>query len=403
MTIRKELLDEILKDVKSSEDLTGPDGVLNELTGALVSRLMEVEMTDHLGYEKHDPAGRGSGNSRNGRGKKRLRTSRGNVEVDVPRDREGSFEPRIVKKRQTRFEGFDKEILSLYGKGMTVREIQAHLEQLYSVEVSPDLISKATDAIHEEIQAWRSRPLDTLYPIVILDAIVLKIRDKGAVRNKAAYLALGINLEGQKDVLGIWIDDSEGAKLWLSILTELKNRGVEDILIACCDGLKGFPDAIEAAFPRTTVQTCIVHMIRNSLRFVSWKDRKKIARELRPIYSAENREAAETALSRFDADWGSQYPQIVRSWRTNWERVVPFLDFPGAIRRVIYTTNAIESLNATLRKSLNPHGHFPNDEAAMKVLYLSMQSRVRKWTRSPQGWTEAIQHFTIYFEDRIPV
>ncbi len=403
MTIRKELLDEILKDVKSSEDLTGPDGVLNELTGALVSRLMEVEMTDHLGYEKHDPVGRGSGNSRNGSGKKTLRTSRGEVEVDVPRDRDSSFEPRIVKKRQTRFEGFDKEILSLYGKGMTVREIQAHLEQLYNVEVSPDLISKATDAVHDEIRAWRSRPLDALYPIVILDAIVLKIRDKGAVRNKAAYVALGVNLEGQKDVLGIWIDDSEGAKLWLSILTELKNRGVEDILIACCDGLKGFPDAIEAVFPRTTVQTCIVHMIRNSLRFVSWKHRKVIARDLRPIYTAENREAAESALEKFEKDWGDQYPQIVRSWRTNWERVVPFLDFPAPIRKVIYTTNAIESLNATLRKSLNPHGHFPNDDAAMKVLYLSMQARVKKWARSPQGWAAAVQHFSIYFEGRIPV
>ena len=356
MAIRRELLDEILKDVKSSEDLTGPDGVLNELTGALVSRLMEVEMTDHLGYEANDPAGRGSGNSRNGKGKKTIRTSRGEVDVEVPRDREGSFEPQIVRKRQTRFEGFDKEILSLYGKGMTIREIKAHLEQLYNVEVSPELISKATDAIHDEIQAWRSRPLDPVWPIVILDAIVVKIRDKGSVRNKAAYLALGINVEGQKDVLGIWIDDSEGAKLWLSILTELKNRGVEDILIACCDGLRGFPDAIEAVYPRTTVQTCIVHMIRNSLRYVSWKDRKRLARELRPIYSAENRTAAESALDRFEADWGGQYPQIVRSWRTNWERVVPFLDFPAEIRKVIYTTNAIESLNATLRKSLNPRG-----------------------------------------------
>ena len=402
MSIRRELLDELLKDVKSAEDLTGKDGVLNELTGALVSRLMEVEMTDHLGYEKHDPSGRGSGNSRNGRGKKKVRTSRGEIEVDVPRDREGTFEPQIVRKRQTRFDGFDKEILSLYGKGMTVREIQAHLEQLYNVDVSPDLISKATDAVRDEIHAWRSRPLAPVWPVVILDAIVIKVRDRGTVRNKAAYVAMGIDPEGLKDVLGIWIDESEGAKFWLSILTELRNRGIEDILIACCDGLKGFPEAIEAVFPRTTVQTCIVHMIRNSLRNTSWKDRRKLARELRPIYSADSRATAEAAMDEFERDWGTQYPQIVRSWRDNWERVVPFLDFPAEIRKVIYTTNAIESLNATLRKALNPRGHFPNEDAAMKVLYLAMQGRIHKWTRAPHGWHAAVQHFSIYFDGRFP-
>lgn len=403
MPIPKKLLDELLESVKTPEDLTGPDGVLNELTSALVNRLLEVEVTEHLGYEKHDPAGRGTGNSRNGKSSKSVRTARGKIQVDVPRDREGSFEPRLIRKRQTRFEGFDKEVLSLYGRGMTVRDIKAHLEELYGVEVSPDLISSATDAVHEEIQAWRSRPLQAIYPIVILDAIVLKVRDQGSVRNKSAYVALGIDLDGYKDALGIWIEDTEGAKLWLNILTELKNRGVDDILIACCDGLRGFPDAIEAAFPQAIVQTCIVHMIRNSLRYVSWKERKRMARELKPIYTADTRKTAESALEAFEAEWGERYPQIVRSWRTNWERVVPFLDFPPSIRKVVYTTNGIESVNAGFRKVINPRGHFPTDEAAFKVLYLAMKGRTARWTRPVRGWREALQHLSLYFEGRIPL
>ena len=401
MPIRKELLDELLKDCKSSEDLTGSEGLLSKLTGALVERMLEAEITDHLGYEKHDPAGRGTGNSRNGRTKKTLKTERGEVDIEVPRDREGSFDPKIVAKRQTHFDGFDDAILSLYGRGMTVREIQGHLKSLYKTDVSPDLISRVTDAVWEDVQAWRNRPLAAVWPIVILDALVLKVRDRGSVQNKSAYLALGVGMDGCKQVLGLWIDGSEGAKLWLNILTELRNRGVQDILIACCDGLKGFPDAIESVFPKTEVQTCIVHMIRNSLRYVSWKDRRKLAQELRPVYSADSRDGAEAALDRFEAEWGARYPQVVKSWRSSWERVVPFLAFPRSIRKVIYTTNAIESLNASLRKVLSPKGHFPTDEAALKVLFLAITNREQHWNRPMKDWPQALQHFSIHFEGRL--
>lgn len=403
MAIRKELLDELLKQCKCPEDLTAVDGLLSELTGALVSRMLEAEMTDHLGYEKHDVAGRGTGNSRNGHSKKTLKTDRGEVDIGVPRDRDASFDPKVVPKRETHFAGFDDAILSMYGRGMTVREIQGHLKQVYKTDVSPDLISRVTDAVFDELQAWRTRPLDPVWPIVILDALVLKIREKGSVQNKAAYVALGINLEGRKQVLGLWIEGSEGAKLWLNILTELKNRGVEDILLACCDGLKGFPDAIEAAFPKTVVQTCIVHLIRASLKYVSWKDRRKLAAELRPVYSADTRSTAEAALDVFEDTWGASYPQVVRTWRSNWERVVPFLDFPEEIRRVIYTTNAIESLNASLRQALSPRRHFPTDEAAMKLLYLRIRNLEAKWNRPPKGWSAALQHFSVYFEGRLPI
>lgn len=402
MAIDKKVLDALMASIDSPQDLAGPDGLLNELTGALLSRALEGEMSDHLGYEKGDASGKRSGNSRNGSSSKTVKTSRGEVEVTVPRDRKGSFEPKLIGKRQTRFEGFDDEIISLYGSGMTVRDIKRHLERLYNVDVSPDLISKVTDGVFDELQAWRTRPLDPVWPIVILDAIVLKVRDKSQVTNKAAYVAMGIGIDGTKDVLGIWIDQSEGAKFWLSVLTELKNRGVKDILIACCDGLKGFPDAIETVFPKTTVQLCIVHLIRASLRYVSWKERRALAKDLRLIYSATNREEAESALDAFENKWGDSHPQAAKVWRANWERVVPFLDFPDEIRRVIYTTNAIESLNASLRKAINPRGHFPTDEAALKVLYLAIRERVQRWPRSPQGWANAIQHMSIYFEGRIP-
>jgi len=402
MPIRKELLDELLKECDRPEDMLGPDGLLKQLTGALVERMLEAEMTEHLGYEKNDPAGHGSGNSRNGKSRKTLKTERGDVGIEVPRDRNASFEPEIVKKRQTHFDGFDDKIISMYGRGMTQREIQGHLHELYGVEVSPDLISRATESVWEEVQAWRNRPLDPVWPIVIMDAIVLKVREKGSVRNKSAYVALGIDLDGHKDVLGIWLQDTEGAKFWLNVLTELKNRGIQDILIACCDGLKGFPETIEAAFPGAVVQTCIVHMIRNSLRYASWKVRRQLASALRPIYSAETREAAEAALDAFEAEWGKSYPMIVRSWRSNWERVVPFLDFPAPIRKVIYTTNAIESLNASLRKVLSPRRHFPTEEAALKVMYLAIRNKQKRWTRPVKDWAAAIQHFSVYFEGRIP-
>lgn len=402
MPIRKELLDELIRECKKPEDMLGPDGLLKQLTGALVERMLEAEMTDHLGYEKNDPSGRGSGNSRNGHSPKTLKTERGEIAVDVPRDRNASFEPKIVKKRQTHFDGFDDKIISMYGRGMTQREIKGHLEELYGCEVSADLISRATESVWEEVQSWRNRPLDPVWPIVILDAIVLKVREKGTVRNKSAYVALGVNLEGYKDVLGLWLQDTEGAGFWLSVLTELKNRGVQDILIVCCDGLRGFPETIENVFPRAVVQTCIVHMIRNSLRYSSWKTRRQLAKALCPIYSAGTREAAEAALNAFEAEWGEAYPMVVKSWRANWERVVPFLDFPAAIRKAIYTTNAIESLNASLRQVLSPRRHFPSDEAAMKVMYLAIRNRQKRWTRPRQNWNAAIQHFSIHFEGRIP-
>jgi putative transposase len=402
MPIRKELLDELIRECEKPEDMLGPDGLLKQLTGALVERMLEAEMSGHLGYEKNDPDGRGSGNSRNGRSRKTLKTERGEVGIDVPRDREGSFEPLIVPKGETHFDGFDDKIISMYGRGMTQREIKGHLQELYGTEVSTDLISRATASVWQELQVWRNRPLDPVWPIVVLDAIVLKVREKGSVGNKSAYVALGFDLEGHKEVLGIWMDDAEGAKFWLSVLTSLKNRGIEDVLIACCDGLKGFPEAIEAAFPKTVVQTCIVHMIRNSLRYTSWKYRRQVAKDLRPIYSAETREAAEAELDRFEAKWGESYPMIVQSWRSNWERVVPFLNFPPALRKVIYTTNAIESLNSSLRKVLTPRRHFPSEEAALKVMYLAILNAQKRWTKPVQSWTAALQHLSIYFEGRIP-
>jgi putative transposase len=348
--IPDELIDQILANYEKPEDLTGEGGLLKELTARLISRALEGEMTDHLGYEKHALDGRGTTNSRNGTRSKTLKTDSGEIEITVPRDRDSSFEPEIVKKRQTRFAGFDEKILALYARGMTVRDIQGHLEELYGVEVSPSLISSATSAVMEDVQAWQSRPLDSVYAIVFLDALVVKVRDESVVRNKSVYLAIGVTVTGTREVLGIWIEQTEGAKFWLKVMNELKTRGVQDILIACCDGLKGFPEAIEHVFPEVTVQTCIVHMIRNSLRFVSFKDRKAVAKDLKPIYTAANRESAEAALTAFESKWGRRYEMISSSWRANWERVVPFLDFPPDVRKVIYTTNQIEALNSSLRK-----------------------------------------------------
>ncbi len=397
-----ELLDQLLSNYTKPEDLTGKDGILKQLTARLVERAMQAEMTEHLGYERHDPRGRGTPNSRNGTGTKTLKTDHGPMEIEVPRDRDGSFEPQLVKKRQTRFTGFDEKILSMYARGMTVRDIQGHLEDLYGVDVSPDLISRATSAVAEDVVAWQNRALDAVYPIVYLDALVVKIRDQGVVRNKAVYLALGVTVAGSKEVLGLWIEQNEGAKFWLKVVNELKTRGVRDILIACCDGLKGFPEAIEAAFPTTVVQTCIVHMIRNSLRFVSYKDRKAVAKDLRPVYTAASREEAASALDGFEAKWTRRYPMIGSSWRANWERVVPFLDFPPDVRKVIYTTNAIESLNSSLRKLLHYRGHFPHDEAVFKLLYLALTNIEKKWDRSLRDWSNVLGQFSIFFKDRIP-
>ncbi|MBK9386660.1 MAG: IS256 family transposase [Planctomycetes bacterium] len=400
--IPDELIDQLLSGYKKPEDLTGESGILKQLTARLIERAMQAEMTEHLGYEKHAPEGRGAPNSRNGTRAKTLRTDHGELEIEVPRDRASSFEPQIVKKRQTSFTGFDEKILALYARGMTVRDIQGHLEELYGVEVSPDLISRATSAVHEDVLAWQNRSLDAVYTIVYLDALVVKVRDQGSVRNKSIYLAIGVTVHGTRDVLGIWIEQSEGAKFWLKVMNELKQRGVHDILIVCCDGLKGFPEAIETVYPQATVQTCIVHMIRNSLRYVSFKDRKAVVKDLKPIYQAVNREEAEAALLAFEAKWGRRYEMITSSWRTNWERVVPFLDFPEEIRRVIYTTNQIEALNSSLRKLLQYRGSFPNDESVTKILFLALRRLEKKWERTLWNWSAVLGQFAIYFQGRIP-
>jgi putative transposase len=400
--IRRELLDELLAGYSKPDDLTGPEGLLKQLTGALVERALEAELTDHLGYDEHAVEGRGSGNSRNGSGSKTLQTEQGPVPIEVPRDRNGTFEPQLVKKHQRRFTGFDDKIIGMYARGMSVRDIQAQLSELYGTEISPDLVSSVTDAVVAEVQAWQTRPLEPVWPIVYLDALVIKVRDQGIVGNKSAYLALGVNPDGKKEVLGLWLESNEGSKFWLKVITELKNRGIEDIFIACCDGLKGFPEAIEAVFPKTVVQTCIVHMIRNSMRFVTWSQRKALCRELRRVYSAETEDAALLALAEFESTWGKSHASIVSSWRKNWERVRPFFAFPSEVRRILYTTNAIESLNFQLRKIIKSKGHFPSDEAATKLLFLALRNAEKKWSLPPRTWKSALNQFAIHFEGRLP-
>jgi putative transposase len=401
MTIEKEVLDRLLVDYEKPEDLIGENGVLRQLTKALMERALEAEMATHLGYEKHDLAEKESGNRRNGKSKKTLKGEFGKIEITTPRDRDASFEPRIIAKGQTRMAGLDGKILSMYARGMTTRDIQGHLEEIYGVEVSPTLISNVTDAVLDEVRAWQSRPLDRVYPIVFLDALVVKMREDGTVQNRAVYVAIAINMEGHKEVLGLWSSPNEGAKFWLSVLTDLKARGVEDIFIACVDGLKGFPQAIEAAYPRTTVQLCIVHMVRASLRFVSWKDAKAVVADLKVIYRAANREDAEQQLEVFAAKWDSKYRSISQLWRRHWEQIVPFFAFPMDIRKVVYTTNAVESLNMTLRKVIKTRGSFPNEEAAIKLLYLALLNVAKKW-HAVQGWPQALNHFAILWEDRFP-
>jgi putative transposase len=403
MAIRDELLKELLAEYKKPEDLLGPGGLLKQLTAALVEKALQAEMTEHLGYEKHAVSGRGSGNSRNGKTDKTLKSEAGEMAVEIPRDRNGTFVPQLVKKHETHFDGFDDKIISMYARGMTVREIQGHLKELYGTEVSPDLISRVTDAVLEEVRGWQNRPLDPVWPIVYLDALVIKVRDQGTVTNKSAFLALGLNMQGTKEVLGLWIEGNEGAKFWLKIMTELKNRGVTDVLLVCCDGLKGFPEAIEAVFPRATVQTCIVHMLRNSVRYVAWADRKGVVAALKPIYSADTEQAAEAALEAFEKGVGQRYPMISKSWRANWQRVIPFLAFPREIRKAIYTTNAIESLNYQLRKIIKNRGHFPSDDAAFKLLYLALSRAQEKWTMPIRNWKNALNQFAVHFEGRLPV
>ncbi|MBC7910644.1 MAG: IS256 family transposase [Pyrinomonadaceae bacterium] len=403
MPIDNKLIDNLLKDYQTPEEILGEDGLLKQLTKAVLERAMQAELTAHLGYERHDAAGDNSGNSRNGKSKQTLKGDFGHLPLDVPRDRDSSFEPQIVPKGQTRFSGFDDKILSLYARGMTTREIQSHLEEIYQVEVSPALISSVTDAVIEEVKVWQNRPLDALYPILYLDALQVKVRDGGHIRNKAIYLAIGINLAGTKEVLGLWVAQTEGAKFWLQIVTELKNRGVEDIFIACVDGLKGFPEAIETVFPKAQVQLCIVHLVRHSLNYVGWKQRQEVASDLKLIYRAATREAAELKLTEFASRWDSQFPTISKSWRANWERITPFFASPEDIRKVIYTTNAIESVNMSLRKVIKNRGSFPTDEAALKLLYLALQNISRKWTMPIKEWKAALNRFAILFEDRMPV
>ncbi len=398
-TIKPEVLDELLAGVSSPEDLMGDAGLFKQLKKALMERALGAELTHHLGYEKGDPAGRGSGNSRNGHSAKTVLTEDGELDLSVPRDRAGTFEPRIVPKGRTRLDGFDGKVISLYARGLTVREIQGHLQELYGVEVSPDLISRVTDAVLEEVRDWQARPLDPVYPVVFFDALRVKIRDEGLVKNKAVYVALALDAEGHKHVLGLWIEQSEGAKFWLKVMNDLKSRGVGDILIAVVDGLKGFPEAIGAAFPETIVQTCIVHLIRSSLAFVSWKDRKIIMPDLKAIYRAETAEAAFDRLGAFEAKWGARYPAIGQAWRRAWEHVIPLFAFPPAIRKMIYTTNAVESLHRSLRKIIKTRGSFPTDEAAMKLLYLAIQNAGVHWRR-PVEWTAAMSQFAILFGDR---
>src|SRR5438874_2322537 len=401
MAIDKTLIDQLLADYKKPEDIIGENGLLKQLTKAILERALQAELTDHLGFEKHDPAGHHSGNSRNGMSRKTLKGDFGELDLETPRDRQASFEPKIVAKGQKRFTGFDDKIISMYARGMSTREIQGHLEEIYNVEVSPTLISNVTEAVLEEVKAWQSRPLEELYPIVYLDALRVKIRDSGHIQNQAIYVVLGVNLEGHKEVLGLWVAQQEGAKFWLQVLTEMRNRGVKDIFVACVDGLKGFPEAIEAVFQNTQVQLCIVHLVRHCLNYVSWKQRREVAGDLRQIYTAATAEGAELALDEFAAQWDTTHPTISQVWRRNWQRVIPFFAFPAEIRKVIYTTNAVESLNMSLRKIIKTRGSFPNEEAALRLLWLALRNHSKKWS-FVQGWREALNRFQILWPERMP-
>lgn len=396
MAIEKEILDQLLAG-RDPQDVFGKDGLVDELKKALSERILNAELDEHLDAESAE----GNGNHRNGYSSKSVLTGTSKVTLAVPRDRAGTFDPKLIAKYQRRFPDFDDKIISLYARGMTVREIRGHLEELYGIDVSPDLISAVTDAVLEEVAEWQNRPLDACYPLVFFDAIRVKIRDEGFVRNKAVYIALAILPDGAKEILGIWIEQSEGAKFWLRVMNELKNRGLADILIAVVDGLKGFPEAINGVFPQTIVQTCIVHLIRHSMSFAAWKDRKGVAKALRAVYRAVDAKAGQAALEEFEVGpWGKKYPAIALSWRRNWDLVIPFFAFPEAVRRIIYTTNAIEALNSKLRRAVRTRGHFPSDDAASKLLYLVLNHAANDWKRPPREWFEARTQFAIVFGER---
>jgi putative transposase len=402
-----ELVEALLEQVKSQGlELLGEGGVLAGLTKTILERALDEELTDHLGYERGDPAGRGSGNSRNGATAKRVLSEIGAVDLEIPRDRAGSFTPAIVPKGTTRLAKFNENIVAFYAQGMSTRDIRKTLKRLYDVDVSPDLISRVTDGVLAELTEWQSRPLDSIYPILYIDALVIKVRTSGVVTNRPAYVAVGVDVDGRKHVLGVWLGDGgEGAKFWLSVLTELAHRGLHDVIFVCCDGLKGLPDAIEATWPAANVQTCVVHLIRASIRFCSWKDRKRIVAALRPIYTAAGLDAASEAMDTFELDYGDRYPGIVRLWRSSWERFIPFLAYPAIIRKIVYTTNMVESVNFQLRKASKTRGHFPDDDSALKLLRLI--ARDLSTTRGgvagtgTQGWHEALNAFEIHFPGRI--
>ena len=397
---QEKLIDELLKDYKGPESFWGESGLFAQLKKKIIERTLDAEMDNHLGYTKHNPEGHNSGNSRNGRGKKTVVIDSEQVELEPPRDRNSTFKPQLIPKRQKYFEGFNDKILAMYARGMSVRDIQACLLDMYKVDVSEGLISQATEGIMEEVKVWQNRPLDSVYPIVFLDCIVVKSREEGKVCNRSVYLALGINMEGHKELLGIWIARSEGAKFWLGVITELANRGVKDIFIACVDGLKGFPDAIESVFPKTQIQLCIVHMIRNSVKYVNWKDRKLVCKDLKTIYTSATEQEAEIALDEFGKKWDTKYPTISQMWRNHWQHVIPFFDYPQDIRKVIYTTNAIESLNRSLRKVIKTKGAFPTDASIMKIFYLALTNISKKWTMPIRTWNAAISQFAIKFAGR---
>jgi putative transposase len=396
----EEALQDALKGLDGSE-ITGSGGLLSQLAGRVIDAALRGELTDHLGYPPGQAPPGGSGNHRNGATGKTVQSDLGPVAVSTPRDRQGSFEPQLVAKRQTRLAGLDEKILGLYAGGMSVRDIAAHLQELYGVQIGRDTISRVTDAVLEDIAAWRARPLDAIYPIVYLDAIMVKVTEDRSVTTRACYLAVGVNLDGERELLGLWWQETEGAKFWLAVLNDLHHRGVKDVLISCVDGLTGFPEAIAAVFPETWVQTCIVHMIRSSMRYVSWIDRKQLMPDLRKVYSAPNAEEAEHQLELFDEQWGAKYPMVAQAWRARWEYVIPFLALPADLRRVVYTTNAIEGLNRQVRKAIKTRGHFPDEQAATKLIYLALIRAEVKW-KKVMRWTAALRALKIHFGDRIP-
>ena len=383
------------------EQITGPGGLLTQLAGRVIQTALGAELTEHLGYPPGQAPPGGAGNHRNGSTAKMVHTELGPVQVNTPRDRDGSFEPKLVAKRQTRLAGLDDRILGLYAGGMSVRDIESHLSDLYGVEIKRDTISRVTDAVLQDVEAWRTRPLDAVYPIAYFDCLMVKVREDRSVRTRACYLAIGVTVEGDREVLGIWWQETEGAKFWLAVLNDLHHRGVQDVLVACVDGLTGFPEAIEAVFPEAWVQTCIVHQIRNSMRFVTYQDRKKVAADLKPVYRAVNADAAAQALEDFDDKWGEKYPMIAQSWRDRWQHIIPFLALPADLRRAVYTTNSIENLNRQIRKSIKTRGHFPDEQAATKLIYLAIQRAERKWLKA-YHWTAALRGLKIHFADRLP-